>query len=319
MKTKLNKIQTETLVRLEEIIYEIHINKKNAEMCLNKLEYNKSTLIDMCLIGEPCLEFHFDEIEISEHLPIMISELNIFINSKFNQNKDREDFVIDILYNHLDNFLNIVKLNTIRTKFKDNKTGKYANLIINVLKEAQFIDKKLNHVYVNHNVLEMIMLSGENCFYDKFGVGTNDLHKKFILACNNFHNQFKEDYPSMLEYGMEDINYYTKTNFSVRTFIRKIITSIVINLAIEVKKQPIFISLNKEQKGITHEICIDVFIGKKYGKLAFRGSYVLDKKFKKSDLTKIASKIEKEINSVDSEFDLDFVLDVVEEKLGVAA
>lgn len=310
MRTKLKKSQIETLVRLNKIIY---------ELSANEMDYDKSILIDLCLIGESCLEFYFEDFVISDDLSEMISELNSILESKFNQNEVREDFVVDIIYNYLDKFMNDYKLDIIKMQYKENKTGKYANLIIDVLKEAQFIDKKLNHVYVNHNVLEMIMLSGENCFYDKFGVGTNDLHKKFILACNNFHNQFKEDYPSMLEYGMEDINYYTKTNSSVRTFIRKIITSIVINLVIEVKKQPIFISLNKEQKGITHEICIDVFIGKKYGKLAFRGSYVLDKKFKKSDLKKITSKIEKEINSVDSEFDLDFVLDVVEEKLGFVA
>jgi hypothetical protein len=310
MRTRLTNIQIETLVRIDEIIDELYANDLN---------YDKSILIDFCLLGEQCLEFYFEDVEISDNLFEIISELKSLLDSKFIQNQNREDFVVDIIYNYLNNFINDNTLDILSKLYKSNKTGTYANLIINVLKEAQFIDKKLNNVYVNNNILEMIMLYGEDCFYDEFGVGANDLHKKFILACNNFHNQFKEDYPLMLEFGKKGLNYYAKTNCGVKRFIRNIINNIVKYLVIEVKKQPVFISLNKEQKGFTHEICIDVFIGKKYGKLAFRGSYVLDKKFKKSDLKKITSEIEEVINSVDSEFDLDFVLDVVEEKLGVAA
>jgi hypothetical protein len=320
MKTKLTNIQTETLDRLVEIIYEIHINKKNAEMCLNKLNYDKTTLIDICLKGEACLGFYFDAIEISLNLVKKTSELKSYINTKFHENKDKEDFVIDILYNHLDNFLNVVKLNTISPKFKDNKTGKYAALIINVLKEAQFIDKNLNHVYVNHNILEMIMLTGENCFYDEFGVNKNDLHKKFILACNNFHDQFKEDYPNLLKYNDKyKLKYYDKLGIGVRNFIRRIISQIVFCLKIEKKNKPIFIDITKSRAN-NNEVSVRICLGKRtFGKYLYGDLYILNKRLKKADIKRITSQVEGIINSVDSEFDLDFVLNVVEEKLGVAA
>lgn len=47
--------------------------------------------------------------------------------------------------------------------------------------------------------------------------------------------------------------------------------------------------------------------------------YILNKRLKKADIKRITSQVEGIINSVDSEFDLDFVLNVVEEKLGVTA
>jgi hypothetical protein len=310
MRTKLKKSQIETLVRIDEIIDELYANDLN---------YDKSILIDFCLLGEQCLEFYFEDVEISDNLFEMISELKSLLDSKFIQNQNREDFVVDIIYNYLNNFMNDNTLDILSKLYKSNKTGTYANLIINVLKEAQFIDKKLYNVYVNNNILEMIMLYGEDCFYDEFGVGANDLHKKFILACNNFHNQFKEDYPLMLEYGKKGLNYYAKTNCGVKRFIRNIINNIVKYLVIEVKKQPIFINLDKNKKSYNNNIYLCICIGKKFGKCVYRDSYELDKEFKKSELKKIASEIEEIINSVDSKFDLDFVLDVVEEKLGIAA
>lgn len=306
MRTRLTNIQIETLVRIDEIIGELYANDLN---------YDKSILIDFCLLGEQCLEFYFEDVEIADNLLEMISELKSLLDSKFTQNQNREDFVVDIIYNYLNNFINDNMLDILKKQHE----GIYANLIINVLKEAQFIDKKLNHVYVNHNILEMIMLYGGNCFYDEFGVGANDLHKKFILACNNFHNQFKEDYPLMLEYGKKGLNYYLKTNSSIKRFIRDTINNIVKYLVIEEKKQPIFINLIKRKDSLAHEVSLGVCIGKRFGKYVYGDSYIVYKNFKKSELKKITSEIEEIINSVDSEFDLDFVLNVVEEKLGVAA
>jgi hypothetical protein len=163
------------------------------------------------------------------------------------------------------------------------------------------------------------MLYGEKCFYDEFGVRTNELHKKFTVACNNLHSQFKEDFPLMQEYGKKGINYYAKMNSEVRKFIRTIIKNIVKYLVIEMKKPPIYINLEKCKKSCEYEINLSICLGKKHGKYLYGDTYVLDKEFKKSDLKKISNKIENDINIIDSEFDLNFVLFVIEKKLGIVS
>lgn len=314
MRTKFSKKQIEILEKIDGIIL---------EMKLCALDCDREIILDLCLHGEMILDFYYeDESEnISEELIEMISEITYNLDELFQSYDEKENFIKDLIYNCLDKYMNNYILGYLKTTYKENKTGRYANLIINVLKEAQFIDKKINHVYVNHNILEMIMLFGQNCFYDEFGVNTIDLHKKFILACNDFHNQFKKDYPLMLEYSNEGLNYFAKTNCGVRRFIRNTINNIVKYLEIEIKKLPIFITLSKNKRNGNNKVNLNIYIGKKCGKFVYGDTFIVDKKIKKLDLKKITSEIEEVINSSDSMFDidLDFVLNIVEGKLGIAA
>ncbi len=311
MKTRFNKKQLTVLEKIDELI---------SEMKRCELEHDKQIILDLCLHGESVLEiyFEYETKKISENLFEMVSEIASNLDEEFEDFEEKEIFMSQIIYSSLDRYTNSYKLSIIRTFYQDNKTGKYANLIIDVLKESQFISAKHNHVYVNHNVLEIIMISGANSFYDEFGIHKDEFHEEFIKACENFHNQFKADYPEMNEFIGSSYNYFKNKGNGTRNFIRKIINNITKYLEIEVKRQPIFIDLIKH-KNRNQEVILSICLGKKLGKYVYGDSYVLKNDFRKSELKKIATEIECIINMTDSNFDLGFVLDVVEEKLGIAA
>lgn len=313
MRTKFSKKQVEILEQVNEIITELR-------EC--ELIYDKEIVLDLCLNGESVLDFHFEnEFEkISEELIEMIYEIALNLDEEFEKFEEKEIFMIDIIYNCLVKYMNDYKLNLIRCLYQENKTGKYANLIINVLKEAQFIDKNLNHVYVNHNILEMIMMYGADSFYDQFGVQTEELHNEFIFACLEFQNQFKKDYPLMREFNGMNLNYFDKNGLGTRNFIRKIINNITKYLDIEVKCKPIFIDLKQDTRSLKKTIYLRVFIGKRNsGRLIFRHQYDLGKNLKKSEISQVIFEVEKIVNNTKPNSDLEYLLDSLEEKLGVAA
>ena len=313
MRTKFSKKQIEILEKIDEIISEI----RHCE-----LKYDKEIILDLCLNGELVLDFYYENEseKISENLIEMISELAIKLDEMFQDFEEKEMFVFDIIYMCLDRFVNDYKLSIIRSFYKENKTGKYANLIINVLKEAQFIDKNLNHVYVNHNILEMIMLYGADSFHDQFGIRTEELHKEFILACVDFQNQFKKDYPLMREFNGMNLNYFDKNGIGTRNFIRKIINNITKYLDIEVKRMPIFIDLKQDTRSFKKTIYLRVFVGKRNsGRFVFQHQYDLGKNLKKSEISQIILEVEKIVNHTKPNYDLEDLLDALEEKLGIAA
>ena len=313
MKTKFSKKQVEILEVIDEII---------TEMRKCELKYDKEILLKLSLHGETVLDFYYEnEFEnISEDLFEMISDMTINLDEEFQKFEEKEIFMNDIIYNCLVRYMNDYKLSIIRSFYKENKTGKYANLIINILKEAQFIDKNLNHVYVNHNILEMIMMRGADSFYDQFGVQTEELHNEFILACLEFQNQFKKDYPLMREFNGMNLNYFDKNGIGTRNFIRKIINNITKYLDIEVKRMPIFIDLKQDTRSFKKTIYLRVFVGKRNsGRFVFQHQYDLGKNLKKSEISQIILEVEKIVNHTKPNYDLEDLLDALEEKLGIAA
>lgn len=313
MRTKFNKKQIEILEQIDTI---------NAEMMRSGFECDKEILESFCLYGESAFELHFDNFEelITKDLLELISELETKLNSSFNDDDEKESFINEIIYTYYDKFVNTYLLDFIQEEYKENKTGKYANLIINVLKEAQFIDKNLNHVYVNHNILEMIMMYGADSFYDQFGVQTEELHNEFILACLDFQNEFKKDYPLMREFNGMNLNYFDKNGVGARNFIRKTINNITKYLDIEVKRKPIFIDLKQDTRSFKKTIYLRVFIGKRNsGRFVFQHQYDLGKNLKKSEISQIIFEVEKIVNHTKPNYDLEDLLDALEEKLGIAA
>lgn len=313
MKIKFSKKQIEIIEQIDDIV---------SEMRRCELDYDKEIIIDLCMYGEVILELYYDDVydDISDNLMEMIIEINLKLDELFQGFEERENFIKDIIYDCLDRFVNNYILGYIRTTYKENKTGKYADLIINVLKEAQFIDKTLSHVYVNHNFLEQIMIYGVNAFYDEFGVNVNQLHDELIIACNTFQNQFEKDFPSMKKFNGKYINYIDDIGFGTRMFIRNIINNITKYLYIETKPLPIYIDLNQITCSSNKTIYLKVFIGqRKFGRFIYQHQFKIKSKIKKSVLNNIVFEVENQINNGIAEYNLDYLLDVLEEKLGVAA
>ncbi len=144
-------------------------------------------------------------------------------------------------------------LNEMKNDSYTKKEGIYANLIINVLEEANKFDESINNVYVDHNIIELILMYDflSTCLSDIFGRNEEEFSPEFIKACNELKKQFDSDYPNASEYNEKCINlYYTSSCFGVRTFMRKVISKIVFPLGIKAKVQPLFVSLEIHTDGI---------------------------------------------------------------------
>jgi|GEM_PF-3635465 len=214
-------------------------------------------------------------------------------------------------------------LNQMKKETYTKREGIYAQLIINVLEEANKFDEKLSNVYVNHNIIEMILLNEDLSFcYDYFGRSTDEFNPKFIKACKKLNKQFSSDYPKAHLYTKDyKTCYYLSIGFGVRMFMRKVITKVTSNLKIEVKKQPFFVTLEKD-KYDAKKIFFSLYMGKLYGKCVFDDEFNVDRKLKKAELIKFQNEIEKLINILengDNEYELDDILDIVEEKLNAVA
>lgn len=215
---------------------------------------------------------------------------------------------------------NVLILNQMKKETYTKEEGKYAQLIINVLEEANKFDEKLSNVYVNHDVIEMILLN-ENFlfFHDYFGRYIDEFSLKFLKACSKLNKQFTSDYPEVNFYSKE--YYYSRFGFGVRMFMRKVINKVTSNLKIEVKTQPLFVLL---EENITDEKIINfsLFMGKRNGKYVFGGKLIVGRKLKKIELNKFQNKIESAINILErsnDEYELEEIIEILEEKLNPIA
>lgn len=221
------------------------------------------------------------------------------------------------------NTRNQLILNQMKKETYTKREGIYAQLIINVLEEANKFDETLSNVYVNHNIIEMILLKEDLFFfYDYFGRSIYGFKPKFIEACEKLNKQFSSDYPKAHLYTKDyKTYYYTSNGFGVRMFMRKVISKITNNLKIEVKKQPFFVTLEIDKRD-AKKIFFSLYKGCQYGKYVFVDEFNVDRKLKKAELIKFQNEIEKSINILengDNEYELDDILDIVEEKLNAVA
>lgn len=189
-------------------------------------------------------------------------------------------------------------LNKMRNESYTQKEGVFAQLIINVLDESNKFSRKLSNVYVNHNIIEMILLDETLCFlHYEFGRDKDEFCPKFIKACEALNKQFNKDYPNANDYtGDYKKNYYKKSFFGVRIFMRKINSKITFPLQIKPIVQSYFASLdNSEERG---EISLSMgwYIGKRYGHNFLNEDYSIDRKLTKSEILKLQTKIETAVN-----------------------
>ncbi|MCO6163949.1 hypothetical protein [Flavobacterium sp. NRK F7] len=144
-------------------------------------------------------------------------------------------------------------LNYMKNDSYTKKEEIYAQLIINVMEEANKFGKNLDNVFINHNIIEDILLTSSVTTYlhDAFGRSKDEFPTKFIKVCNELKQQFDSDYPNASEYNEKYVDlYYTSNCFGVRIFMRKIISRIVFPLGIEVKVQPLFVRLGIHTDGM---------------------------------------------------------------------
>lgn len=183
------------------------------------------------------------------------------------------------------------------------KEGIYANLLINVLEEANKFNKTLDYVFINHNIIESILLSNSlnEYLHDTFGRSEEEFPSKFIKACEELKEQFNSDYPHANKYNEKHVKfYYAAICFGVKTFMRKVISKIVFPLDIEVKAQPIFVKLNIFEEGALN---IAFYRGKKYGYYFMQADFEISKKMKKTEIASLENHINEVIKSYGYEFE----------------
>ena len=193
--------------------------------------------------------------------------------------------------------INKFLLNGMRNASYTKKEGIYAQLIIQVMKEANKFDRKLDNVYVNHNILESILLTDslDAYFHDNFGRSKGEFSSKFLKACYELKEQFDSDYPQARKRNEEHESlYYTPVCFGVRAFMRKIISRIVFPLRIKVKVQPIFVSLDIYNKGI---LSISWYSGKKHGHHFLQYDFEMSRKLNKLELKFLEDQINQVIKA----------------------
>lgn len=199
---------------------------------------------------------------------------------------------------------------------KDSYTKKeeiYAHLIIQVMEEANKFDEKIDNVYVNHNIIESILLTDslDTYLHDTFGRSKKEFSLEFIIACNKLKERFDSDYSHAKKRNEKYVSsYYTNSCFAVRTFIRKIISKIVFPLDIEVKVQPIFVSLNTFKEGVLN---VAWYKGQKHGYYFMQEDFDISRKLKKAEITLLENEINEAIksNGYDTE-EFDELFDVVD-------
>lgn len=206
-------------------------------------------------------------------------------------------------------------LNKMRNESYTKKEEVYAQLIINVLDEANKFSKKLSNVYVNHNIIESIFFNKDMCLFlrHEFGRGKDEFSPKFIKACELLNNQFNKDYPKASDYTADNkINYYTIEYFGVRIFMRKVINKITIPLNIKPIVQPFFVSLdNTEQNWETH-LWLNWYSGKRFGNYIMNEEYPIERKLNKSEILKLQTKIETAANQNEEILDCDVIEEIID-------
>lgn len=187
-------------------------------------------------------------------------------------------------------------LNCMKNDSYTKKEEIYAQLIINVMEEANKFGENLDNVFINHNIIEDILLTSSVTTYlhDAFGRSEDEFPTEFIKVCNELKQQFDSDYPNASEYNEKSVDlYYTSNCFGVRIFMRKIISRIVFPLGIEVKVQPIFVSLNIYNESMN----VAWYKGKKYGHYFLQYDFSISRKPSKSELILLENQINKALKS----------------------
>lgn len=207
-------------------------------------------------------------------------------------------------------------LNEMKNASYTKKEGIYARLIIQVMEEANKFDKKLDNVFVNHNIIESILLSDSlgTYLHDTFGRSEEEFSSEFLKACDELKKQFDLDYSNASKYNEKYVKlYYTSTCFGVRTFMRKIISRIVFPLGIETKVQPIFVSLNAFKEDMLN---IAWFRGKKHGYYFLQDDFPMTRKPSKSELRLLENQINETLKVHVSEVEeFDELMDIVDSLL----
>lgn len=206
-----------------------------------------------------------------------------------------------------------ILLNEMRKDSYSKKEEIYAHLIINVLEEANKFDETLDNVYVNHNIIEGILMdkSTRSYLHDTFGRYEEEFSTEFMTACNKLKEQFDSDYPQASEfirrYGRI---YYSSIGFGVRSFMRKVISKIVFPLYIEAKVQPIFVSLGIYNEGVLN---VAWYKGKKHGYFFMQEDFDISRKLNKAEIMLLEHEINEAIksNGYDAE-EFDELFDIVD-------
>lgn len=190
---------------------------------------------------------------------------------------------------------NQLLLTEMKNESYTRKEGVYANLLINVLEEANKFNKTLDYVFINHNIIESILLSNSlnEYLHDTFGRSEEEFPSRFIKACEELKEQFNSDYPHVNKYNEKHVKlYYTAICFGVKTFMRKVISRIVFPLDIQVKAQPLFVRLAIYRDGILN---IAWEKGKKGGYYLMQDDCEISRNLSKSEIKLLEDQINKEV------------------------
>lgn len=191
--------------------------------------------------------------------------------------------------------INKLMLNEMKIAPYTKKEGIYAHLIIQVMKAANKFDKKLDNVYVDHNIIESILLTDslDTYLHDNFGRSKGEFSSEFLKACDELKKQFDFDYPQAKKRNEKYVHlYYTPVCFGVRTFMRKVISKIVFPLGIKSKVQPIFVSLKMFRDGILN---VAWYKGKKHGYYFMGEDYMILRNLSESEMILLENQIDKEL------------------------
>jgi hypothetical protein len=206
-------------------------------------------------------------------------------------------------------------LNKMRNESYTKKEGVYAQLIINVLDESNKLSRKLSNVYVNHNIIEKMLLNKDMYFlHDYFGRSENEFSPAFIKASKALNKQFNKDYPKASGYTADyRTNYYTNDFFGVRVFMRKVILKIIVPLKIKSIVQPNFVSLSNTERNGKTLLWMHWYSGKRQGNYMMNEEYSIDRKLTKSEILKLQTKIETAANLNHEEIiDCDVVQEIID-------
>lgn len=195
------------------------------------------------------------------------------------------------------NRINQLILNDLKEANYPKKTGIYSLLIIDVLEEANKLPKNVDNVFVDHNVLEAILLDQHLFFlHDLFGRSKGEFPESFLNACFKLSNQFAIDYVNGSDSMIDNYKfYYGARGFGTKLFIRSVIENITRPLFIEIKQQPIYVTLSNDT--ICGEPCLWIgwYIGKRRGKNVLNTQHTLIKKISEKKLLQLQNKIEKAV------------------------
>ena len=195
------------------------------------------------------------------------------------------------------------------------KEGVYAQLIINILDESNKFSQKLSNVYVNHIIIEKMLLNKDMYFlHDYFGRSENEFSPAFIKAYKALNKQFNKDYPKASDYNADyRINYYTNDFFGVRIFMRKVINKITIPLNIKPIVQPFFVRLDNTERNWETHLWLHWYSGKRFGNYIMNEEYPIDRKLTKSEILKLQTKIETVANqNKEKIIDCDVVQEIID-------